>query len=209
MFVEVFWFRRKNGPLGANTNWDDVADFKKLPPGIACCASIACTIPVVVMGMAATWYVGPIALAIAKPYGGDLGTLLLPLPRSPSSRPVADAGLSPCRLRALGRRVSHHVPSLPLRRDPLLWAVEVRSSERLRRRSERARDGQELDGGGRAGRGLSVLLLSMLHHSFLSVELVVSRESRSEQERLVRAFVACGAARCRFLRLAAAEQSKT
>ncbi|GAA5911571.1 hypothetical protein JCM8208_005680 [Rhodotorula glutinis] len=73
VFVEVFWFRRKNGPLGAKTNWDDVADFRKLPPGIACCASIACTIPVVVMGMAATWYVGPIALAIAKPYGGDLG----------------------------------------------------------------------------------------------------------------------------------------
>ncbi|TNY23005.1 hypothetical protein DMC30DRAFT_444791 [Rhodotorula diobovata] len=73
VFIEVFWFRRKNGPLGEQTNWDDVADFKKLPPGIACCASIACTIPVVVMGMAATWYVGPIALAIAKPYGGDLG----------------------------------------------------------------------------------------------------------------------------------------
>ncbi|BGP47565.1 hypothetical protein JCM10450v2_003428 [Rhodotorula kratochvilovae] len=76
VFIEIFWFRRENGPLAGKTNWDDVTDYKKLPPGIACCASIACTIPVIAMGMAATWWVGPIAKAITLPaseYGGDLG----------------------------------------------------------------------------------------------------------------------------------------
>lgn len=97
-----------------------MADFKKLPPGIACCASIACTIPVVVMGMAATWYVGPIALAIAKPYGGDLGAssssslaLLALLLTHPHTR----------RLRDLGWHVDDHLPAVPLRRNPLLWPI--------------------------------------------------------------------------------------
>ncbi|KWU43271.1 purine-cytosine permease [Rhodotorula sp. JG-1b] len=74
VFIEVLWFRRANGPLGGSrTNWDDVTDYKKLPPGIACTASIACTIPLIVLSMAETWYTGPIALAVSKPYGGDLG----------------------------------------------------------------------------------------------------------------------------------------
>ncbi|GJN89429.1 hypothetical protein Rhopal_002409-T1 [Rhodotorula paludigena] len=76
VFIEIFWFRRKNGPLGRETNWDDVTDYSKLPVGVACVASIACTIGVVVPSMAATWYVGPIAKAVTMPdseYGGDLG----------------------------------------------------------------------------------------------------------------------------------------
>lgn len=74
VFIEVLWFRRANGPLGGSrTNWDDVTDYKKLPPGIACTASIVCTIPLIVLSMAETWYTGPIALAVSKPYGGDLG----------------------------------------------------------------------------------------------------------------------------------------
>ncbi|GAA5991900.1 hypothetical protein JCM10908_002262 [Rhodotorula pacifica] len=74
VFIEVLWFRRKNGPLGGDkTNWDESTNFKKLPPGLACVASIACSIPLIVLSMAETWYTGPIALAISKPYGGDLG----------------------------------------------------------------------------------------------------------------------------------------
>ncbi|GAA6061873.1 hypothetical protein JCM10212_000514 [Sporobolomyces blumeae] len=72
VFIEVFWFRRKGGRLGP-INADHFADYSKLAPGYACVASICCTIPPVVMGMAETWYTGPIALAITKPYGGDLG----------------------------------------------------------------------------------------------------------------------------------------
>ncbi|GAA5837601.1 hypothetical protein JCM11251_002022 [Rhodosporidiobolus azoricus] len=77
IFWEIFYFRRSGGPIeritGKPTNWDDVTDYSKLPPGIACCATIACVIPFCVMGMAETWYTGPIALMVTKPYGGDLG----------------------------------------------------------------------------------------------------------------------------------------
>ncbi|BGP15513.1 hypothetical protein JCM10213v2_003492 [Rhodosporidiobolus nylandii] len=85
VFWEIFYFRyapldrkpRPGGPVerasGKPTNWDDVTNYSKLPPGLACWATIACVIPFCVMGMAATWYIGPIALMITKPYGGDLG----------------------------------------------------------------------------------------------------------------------------------------
>ncbi|GAA6039703.1 hypothetical protein JCM8097_001361 [Rhodosporidiobolus ruineniae] len=77
VFWEIFYFRRPGGPVervqGKPTNWDDVTDYSKLPPGIACLATIAVLIPPTVLGMAETWYTGPIAMAITKPYGGDLG----------------------------------------------------------------------------------------------------------------------------------------
>lgn len=76
VFLEIFYFRSSRGPLGTSTNWDDVTDYSKLPPGYACVASICVTIPPVVMSMAETWYTGPIAKAVtepASPYGGDLG----------------------------------------------------------------------------------------------------------------------------------------
>lgn len=74
MFEEVLWFRRKNGPLGGDkTNWNDATDFSRLPPGIACVGAIVCSIPLIVLSMAETWYTGPIALAVSKPFGGDLG----------------------------------------------------------------------------------------------------------------------------------------
>lgn len=74
VFEEVLWFRRQNGPLGGDkTNWNDATDFSRLPPGIACVGAIACSIPLIVLSMAETWYTGPIALAVSKPFGGDLG----------------------------------------------------------------------------------------------------------------------------------------
>ncbi|GAA5885002.1 hypothetical protein JCM16303_006511 [Sporobolomyces ruberrimus] len=72
LFIEIFWFRRRNGRLGP-INPDDYADYSKLAPGYACLASIVCTVPVCAMAMAETWYTGPIALSISKPFGGDLG----------------------------------------------------------------------------------------------------------------------------------------
>ncbi|GAA5861555.1 hypothetical protein JCM8547_008071 [Rhodosporidiobolus lusitaniae] len=80
VFLEVFYFRRAGGPLeraqGKPTNWDDVTDYSKLPIGLACIATICCVIPFAVVGMAETWFIGPIALMVTQPasdYGGDLG----------------------------------------------------------------------------------------------------------------------------------------
>ncbi|GAA5864415.1 hypothetical protein JCM1840_000488 [Sporobolomyces johnsonii] len=64
IFIEYFWFRRPGGRLGP-VKPDDFTDYSKLAPGYACVASIVCTIPVVVISMASTWYVGPFALAVA------------------------------------------------------------------------------------------------------------------------------------------------
>ncbi|GAA5990986.1 hypothetical protein JCM5350_001839 [Sporobolomyces pararoseus] len=72
LFIEIFWFRRKNGPLGP-INADHFADYRKLAPGYACLASILCCIPAIVCGMSQTWFIGPLALKVAVPYGGDVG----------------------------------------------------------------------------------------------------------------------------------------
>lgn len=95
VFLEIFYFRSSRGPLGASTNWDDVTDYSKLPPGYACVASICVTIPPVVMSMAETWYTGPIAKAVTEPassYGGDLGGCLGLLLRSVRLTGYAHAG---------------------------------------------------------------------------------------------------------------------
>ncbi|KAK4700008.1 hypothetical protein P7C70_g6246, partial [Phenoliferia sp. Uapishka_3] len=68
----LIWFRRASGTLGP-INPDDFNDFNKLPPGYACIGAIAVAIGGIVPSMAETYYTGPIALAVAKPYGGDLG----------------------------------------------------------------------------------------------------------------------------------------
>lgn len=70
--LEMVYFRRAGGPLGG-INPDDFNDFEKLPPGFACVGAIAVAIGGIVPSMAETYYTGPIALAVAKPYGGDLG----------------------------------------------------------------------------------------------------------------------------------------
>lgn len=88
MLLEFLWFRRKSGSLG-EINPDHFNDFAKLPPGYACCAAILVAIGGCVPSMAEsglpllnrcvvltvdrTWYTGPIALMVSKPYGGDLG----------------------------------------------------------------------------------------------------------------------------------------
>jgi len=72
MILEFEWFRRKGGPLGP-IDPQVFNDFSQLPPGYACCAAIAIAIGGCVPSMSETWYIGPIALAVAKPYGGDLG----------------------------------------------------------------------------------------------------------------------------------------
>ncbi|GAA5904678.1 purine-cytosine permease family protein [Sporobolomyces salmoneus] len=75
LFMEVFWFRRKNGPIGP-INADHYADYKKLAPGYACLATILCCIPLIVVSMSQTWFVGPVALAVTEPessYGADIG----------------------------------------------------------------------------------------------------------------------------------------
>ncbi|GAA5944113.1 purine-cytosine permease family protein [Sporobolomyces koalae] len=75
LFLEVFWFRRKNGRLGP-INADHYADYSKLAPGWACLGAILCSIGIVVPSMAESYYTGPIALAVTQPdsnYGGDLG----------------------------------------------------------------------------------------------------------------------------------------
>jgi purine-cytosine permease-like protein len=102
MFLEIFYFRGPRGPLaGAKTNWDDVTDYSKLPPGYACVASICVTIPPIVLSMAETWYTGPIAKAVtlpASPYGGDLGEFSLSLSLSLSCAPW-DVATDPLRAR--------------------------------------------------------------------------------------------------------------
>jgi purine-cytosine permease-like protein len=40
---------------------------------IACVAALVTGISGAVVGMATGYYIGPIALLVAKPYGGDLG----------------------------------------------------------------------------------------------------------------------------------------
>lgn len=72
LMLEFIWFRRVGGPLGP-INPDDFCDFNKVAPGYACIASVLVAIGGIVPSMAETYYTGPIALAIAKPYGGDLG----------------------------------------------------------------------------------------------------------------------------------------
>ncbi|GAA6014439.1 hypothetical protein JCM11491_007054 [Sporobolomyces phaffii] len=72
LFVEIFWFRRKGGKLGP-INADHYADYTKLAPGYACVASIAVCVGLAVIGMAETWWTGPLALAVTRPFGADLG----------------------------------------------------------------------------------------------------------------------------------------
>ncbi|GAA5841423.1 hypothetical protein JCM3766R1_004079 [Sporobolomyces carnicolor] len=73
LFIEVFWFRRKNSRLGP-INADHYADYSKLAPGWACLATILCCVGIVVPSMAQTWYIGPIALAVTDGgYGADIG----------------------------------------------------------------------------------------------------------------------------------------
>ena len=104
---EIIWFRRNSGPLG-EINPDDFNDFSKLPPGFvdarwrtrgspltsprryACIGAIAVAIGGIVPSMAETYYIGPIALAVAKPYGGDLGETRKPV-RTSNQRAQADA----------------------------------------------------------------------------------------------------------------------
>lgn len=70
--MEFTWFRRANGPLG-DINPDDFNDFSRLPPGIACIATILCDIALIVPCMSETYYIGPLALAVSSPYGADMG----------------------------------------------------------------------------------------------------------------------------------------
>jgi len=72
LFMELFWFRRANGPLGP-INPDYYNQASKLPPGIAGVLAICFGVVGSVLGMAETYYVGPIAKAITSPYGGDIG----------------------------------------------------------------------------------------------------------------------------------------
>ncbi|KAI5481367.1 permease for cytosine/purines uracil thiamine allantoin [Pseudohyphozyma bogoriensis] len=69
---EHFIFRRPGGKLGGY-DLEGYNDTKRLPPGFACVFAICCGIAGAVVGMAETYYIGPIALKIASPYGGDLG----------------------------------------------------------------------------------------------------------------------------------------
>ena len=72
MFLEHVWFRRASGSLGP-LNPDDFNTWSKLPPGYACVATILCCVAFIVPCMSETWYIGPLALAVSSPYGGDMG----------------------------------------------------------------------------------------------------------------------------------------
>jgi len=70
--TELFYFRRVGGPLGP-FDPNDVTNPEKLPKGYAAVLAMAFGAAGSVVGMAETYYIGPAALAIAKPYGGDIG----------------------------------------------------------------------------------------------------------------------------------------
>ncbi|KAL8277559.1 hypothetical protein RQP46_009991 [Phenoliferia psychrophenolica] len=69
---EHFMFRQPGGRLGGY-DLEGYNSPTSLPPGYACIFAICCGIAGAVVGMAETYYTGPIALLVAKPYGGDLG----------------------------------------------------------------------------------------------------------------------------------------
>ncbi|CAN6627199.1 purine-cytosine permease Fcy2p [Trichomonascus vanleenenianus] len=52
---------------------DRYEDYSYLPLGVAALFSFCCGLAGVVIGMAQVWWTGPIALAISKPFGGDVG----------------------------------------------------------------------------------------------------------------------------------------
>ncbi|KZO95131.1 hypothetical protein CALVIDRAFT_178789 [Calocera viscosa TUFC12733] len=68
---EHYIFRRKHGMLGGYdlTAYDS---FARLPVGIAGIFAGCCGVAGAVIGMAETWYIGPVAAHIG-PFGGDLG----------------------------------------------------------------------------------------------------------------------------------------
>lgn len=67
---EHFLFRR---PSQGGYNLEDYATPSKLPPGYAGLLAMACGIVGAVVGMAQTYYTGPIAKLIGDAAGGDLG----------------------------------------------------------------------------------------------------------------------------------------
>jgi purine-cytosine permease-like protein len=67
---EHFLFRR---PSQGGYNLEDYATPSKLPPGYAGIFAGACGIVGAVVGMAQTYYTGPIAKLIGNTAGGDLG----------------------------------------------------------------------------------------------------------------------------------------
>lgn len=71
---EHFIFRRIGGPLnGYNLTEEGYSNSALLPKGFACLFAICCGIAGAVVGMASTYWIGPLAKAVAMPYGGDLG----------------------------------------------------------------------------------------------------------------------------------------
>jgi len=69
---EHYIFRRPGGKLGGY----DLTAYNqkdKLPVGIACILACCIGAAGAVVGMATTYYIGPIGLSVASPYGGDLG----------------------------------------------------------------------------------------------------------------------------------------
>lgn len=74
--IEHFVFRKPDGVLGGyNFSEEGYNDAALLPPGFACIFAISCGIAGAVVGMASTYWIGPIALLVTKPdsdYGGDL-----------------------------------------------------------------------------------------------------------------------------------------
>ena len=57
----------------ANWNFADIDKPRKLPFGAAAFASLALGWVGAVLGMSSVWFVGPLALKISPPFGGDIG----------------------------------------------------------------------------------------------------------------------------------------
>ncbi|KAF7318258.1 hypothetical protein HMN09_00334300 [Mycena chlorophos] len=69
IFSEHMIFRK--GDI-ANYNLEGWDDPSVIPVGLAALTAFLCGVGAFVVGMDETWYIGPLALAVTKPFGGDL-----------------------------------------------------------------------------------------------------------------------------------------